>query len=221
MERQHGLDYIEAILAGVGSSLKKPVTAYHIGGNAMCVLGLKATTKDTDLVLLTKEEVEVFRAALFESNFMEVEIVNEPEYEGLDAFGIFEERAEGNIYGEFPPRMRIDLFLEQVCGKIRFSESMVSRSRPFKSFGKLKNRICSMEDVFLFKAMAGRPGDIGDMQKIAASGLGWDVVAVEILSQSSRLGKEDRGVFNDSILSLRSSYRIVPPDSFTAKIRNI
>jgi hypothetical protein len=44
---QHDLGYIEKVLARVGEHLLTPITAYHIGGNAMCVLKLKPTTKDT------------------------------------------------------------------------------------------------------------------------------------------------------------------------------
>ncbi|MFH1054872.1 MAG: hypothetical protein V1744_02125 [Candidatus Altiarchaeota archaeon] len=221
MDHQHGLEYIEAVLGRVGANLKKPVTAYHIGGNAMCALRLKSTTKDTDLVLLTDAEVETFRMALFDSNFMEVEIVNQPEYLGLNAFGIFEERAEGSIHEKIPPRMRIDLFLKQICGKIRFSDEMVSRSRPYKVLGKLDNRICSIEDVFLFKAMAGRPRDIDDMRLILRSDFDWGVVADEFVRQASKLEREDWAFFRQSIASLRTTHSIVPPASFTTKISRL
>ena len=135
----------------------------------MCVLTIKATTKDTDLVLLTKGEVEAFRAALLAAGFMEVEIVNE-EYVGLDAFAMFEEKVEGNIHEPIIPRMRVDLFLRRICHRLRLSKGMISRSTEYLKFGNIENRVCSKEDIFLFKALAGRPRDIEDMFRLARIG---------------------------------------------------
>jgi hypothetical protein len=152
---------------------------------------------------------------------MEVVIVEEPEYRELNAFAIFEERAEGSINETPLPRMRIDLFLKRVCGKIAFSESMVLRSRPYKSFGRLAGRICSPEDIFLFKAAAGRPRDVDDMRVLAVSGIPWDNVADEYCRQAPSLDKGSRDVFNESLASLMSVHRIIPPTSFTRKISTI
>ena len=187
----------------------------------MCVLKLKPTTKDTDLVFVSEPEITAFRDALFDSGFMEVVIVEEPEYRELNAYAIFEERAEGSIHADTLPRMRIDLFLKRVCGKITFSETMVLRSHSYKSFGRLAGRICSPEDIFLFKAAAGRPRDIDDMRVLAVSGMDWAIVADEYCRQAPGLGKESREVFNESLASLMSVHRIIAPASFTRKITTI
>lgn len=187
----------------------------------MCVLGLKPTTKDTDLVILSESEIKAFMSALLDSGYLEVVIVDDPEYRYLNAYAIFEERAEGSIHDAPMPRMRIDLFLKRVCGKITFSEAMISRTTPYKPYGKLAGRICSPEDIFLFKAVAGRPRDVDDMRVIAVSGMDWEIVADEYLRQAPGLDADTLEVFRDSISTLRSVHRIAAPASFTRKIINI
>jgi hypothetical protein len=220
VEQQNDLDYINSVLERVGNLLSRQVTAYHIGGNAMCALAIKSATKDTDLVLLTKDEVDAFRTAVLAAGFMEVEVVN-GEYAGLDAFAMFEEKAEGNIHEPIPPRMRIDLFLRRICHRLRLSKGMASRSTGYLKFGSLENRICSKEDIFLFKALAGRPRDIEDMSRLARVGFNWSVVGEELEAQKKNLDSEDISSVKGSIESLNADYGILAPPALTAKLSKI
>ena len=220
MEQQHGLDYITSVLEGIGLLLSRPVTAYHIGGNAMCVLGVKSTTKDTDLVFLSKPEVKAFLDALPGAGFMEVEVVDE-EYGGLDAFAIFEERASGNVREPIPPCMRVDLFYGRICHGLKLSTHMVSRSTGFMRFGYLENRICSKEDVFLFKALAGRPRDVEDMSLLARVGLDWVIVGEEFSAQKEDLGKDDLDSVRASLEVLTSDYGVSVPQALMAEISDL
>ena len=220
MEHQHNLDYINQILEKVGSLLKRKVTAYHIGGNAMCVLAIKATTKDTDLILLTEDEIHTFRTSLLDAGFMEVEIVNQ-EYVGLDAFAMFEEKAEGYINEPIIPRMRVDLFLKRVCHRLTLSEGMISRSADYLRFGNLQNRICSKEDIFLFKALAGRPRDIEDMYRLARFGFNWSAVEGEIEYQKKNLKTDDFEALGRSLEALNTAYGVSTPPTITKKLSKI
>jgi len=186
----------------------------------MCALAIKSTTKDTDLVLLTKGDVEVFRDALLAAGFMEVEVVNE-EYAGLDAFAMFEEKAGGDIRKPVIPRMRVDLFLRRVCHRLRLSKGMISRSREYLKFGNLENHTCSKEDIFLFKALAGRPRDIEDMSRLAGVGFNWSVVEVELESQKKNLDSEDIDSVKRSLEVLNADYGVLAPPAFTAKLSKI
>jgi len=220
MVHLHGLEYIQSVLDRVASNLGSDVTAYHIGGNAMCVLGLKDMTKDTDLVFLSEEEVKAFKNALLAAGFMEKEIVDLPEYRGLNAWGIFEEGGGGSIRESLPPRMSFDLFLKKVCGKLNFSQGMVSRGREYITFGKLVNNVCSKEDVFMFKAMAGRSRDIEDMVLLVAGGIDWDVIAGEFLTQANNLSSAHKSIFISSVSRLSSEHNVSLPASFTRKINS-
>ena len=129
MEHQHSLDYVRSVFEKVGSKLDKQITAYHIGGNAMCWHGLKNTTKDADVVFLAKMDAEDFKKALLASKFIENEIVNlDGGYADMNTFGIFDEIKETPLNQEFTPGLRIDVFLKKVCGVFDFSEGMKKRS---------------------------------------------------------------------------------------------
>ena len=55
-------------LAKVGASVVKPVNAYMIGGCALSFKGLKAATKDIDIILASQEDFnKAMKAAGFKS----------------------------------------------------------------------------------------------------------------------------------------------------------
>ena len=53
-------------------------------------------------------------------------------------------------------------------------------SEPFLDTDRLTVRLVSNEDIFLFKAIAGRDGDIEDMNMLVQAGLDYDVVRDEL-----------------------------------------
>jgi hypothetical protein len=189
VDYQHSLDNIRSVFERVGSKLDAPITAYHIGGNAMCWYGLKNTTKDADVVFLSKASAETFRKALLGSKFIENEIVNlDGGYAEMNTFGIFDEVKETPLNQEFTPGLRVDVFLKKVCGVFDFSEGM--RDRCVKGFdsGNLVNMVCAPEDVFLFKSVTSREKDMDDMLSLYEDELDWKVVEAELKAQIRRLG---------------------------------
>jgi hypothetical protein len=169
----------------------------------MCWHGLKDTTKDADIVFLTKREAEAFRKALLDSRFIENEIVSlDDGYADMNTFGIFDEVRETPLDEDFTPGLRVDVFLRRVCGVFEFSERMRKRSvEGFKS-GKMNNMICAPEDVFLFKSITTREKDITDMMSLHDDELDWKIVEDELKAQIQNLGQK-RGVEYLDIISQR------------------
>jgi hypothetical protein len=191
VEHQHSLDHIRSVLERVGFKLDKPITAYHIGGNAMCWHGLKNSTKDADIVFLMKKEAEAFRKALLASKFIENEIVSlDDGYIDMNTFGIFDEIKETPLNEEFTPGLRVDVFLKRVCGVFEFSEGMRKRSVKGFESGKITNMVCAPEDVFLFKSITSREKDIEDMYSIFKGGIDFQIVGDEFRYQTSNMGSK-------------------------------
>lgn len=197
MEHQHSLGYIRSVFELVGSKLDTPVTAYHIGGNAMCWHGLKNTTKDANIVFLAKKEAESFRKALLASKFIENEIVSlDGGYANMNTFGIFDEVKETPLDQEFTPGLRVDVFLKKVCGVFDLSQGMKKRCvRGFES-GNLVNMVCAPEDIFLFKSVTSREKDLDDMYSIFNQGLDWRVVGDEFRGQIKGIGSKSSGEYS-------------------------
>ncbi|MBN2014263.1 MAG: hypothetical protein JW778_03695 [Candidatus Altiarchaeota archaeon] len=176
----------------MGSNLDRRITVYHIGGNAMCFHGMKATTKDADLVFLSMKGVESFKRALLKSNFIENEIVSiDPEYKWTEPYGIFDEKIETPVTDRnYSPGLRVDLFYRFICGGFEFSKRMKSRSRfGFVSGENLRNMICVPEDVLVFKSITHRDRDIEDMNRILQFKPDIDVIQSELRNQLA--GKKD------------------------------
>jgi len=150
VDHQHSLDYIREVFRRIGNRLDKPITAYHIGGNAMCWHGLKDTTKDADIVFLTGKEAESFRKAVLVSGFIEDLIVNpDNAYACMNAFAIFDEVKETPLDEPFTPGIRVDVFLRRVCGVFELSRGIQERCVAGFESGKIANMVCSAEDIFL------------------------------------------------------------------------
>jgi len=163
-------------LAGL---INEDLTVYLIGGGALTLQGLKNATKDIDLIVREKSELKqlwsVLRSAEYEPQGDLAE-----EYDELEAAFILEKN-----------RRRFDVFLKQVAGVIYLSDSMVSRSRHLFDDGRLSVRMVSLNDIFLFKAVANREDDVDDMVRIAQSGIDDDLIVEEIMTQLELLKSDD------------------------------
>jgi hypothetical protein len=67
---------------------------------------------------------------------------------------------------------------------------MALRSKKILSFNNLNVFLVSNEDIFLFKSMTEREGDLSDCIALAKRGLNWDVVLSELLYQSRAKNKD-------------------------------
>lgn len=194
-------DYIESELKRIGAELETSVTAYLIGGGAMSFRGLKDTTKDIDLVVTDGEGLQALQGVLTANGY---DVVREPnaEYDDLGATRILE-----NEDG-----CRIDIFNRRVVDKLVLSEGMRERSQTYLNVGGLSIALVSTEDIFLFKAVAGRTDDVEDMFVLIQTGLDFDVVEVELGRQIELLEQELFVTYvNEALTELEERHNISTP----------
>ena len=179
MRARFDSSYIRSELEHIGQQLDEPLTVFLIGGGAMAFRDLKTTTKDIDLIVASGDDIGQLQAVLLELGY---EIVREPdeEYEALGAQRILE-----NDNG-----CRIDIFHQQVIDKLVLSEGIRQRSDRYLDPGTLVVKLVSPEDIFLFKAIAGRVDDIEDMFSLLQTDLDFDVVEAELATQIDLLEQE-------------------------------
>lgn len=154
--------YIEAELRTIAEQLQTDVEAYLIGGGAMSLHepSLKDTTKDIDLVVVDKEALTRLLGVLDALGYEEVTDLGD-EYDRLGA-----RYCVRNDAG-----CQFDVFYRQIADKLFFSDGMQARSDPFLSTENFTVSLVSFEDIFLFKAVAERPDDIGDMATLVQTDL--------------------------------------------------
>ena len=162
---------IEELFVELNNSMYKKTRAYVIGGAALLRRGMKAATKDIDLVMATKNEFFEIQNALDKIRFT----AQTPGkgYTHMNLFRIFQRKD-----------FRIDIFEKEVCGRFSLSENMVKRAEKIIELSRLTVFLCSSEDIFLFKTMTEREGDITDCMSIAATqNPDWNVILKELQSQ--------------------------------------
>jgi len=168
---------IENLFKEIDEKLEGKVNVYIIGGAALLFEGLKPSTKDIDLILDTKNEYSIFEKTLESIDFKD--FMPTEDYKKMELNKIM-------IRDDF----RIDAFLKKVCNKFELSKEMIRRS---KSLLELKNIFvfkCSNEDIFLFKCMAERTGDLEDCIELIKKGLDWNVIMKELNDQIKNNGQD-------------------------------
>ena len=178
-EPSFGSSAIRRQFSELAGLINNDLTVYLIGGGALTLEELKNGTKDIDLIVREQFELKqlwhVLRSAGYEP---QEELV--AEYDELEAAFILEK--EGR---------RFDVFHKQVAGVISLSESMIARSRHLFEEDGLSVEMVSLNDIFLFKAVANRDDDVDDMITIAEGGIDEGVIIEEIMTQLELLGSDD------------------------------
>lgn len=193
--------YIRSELERIGQQLDNPITVFLIGGGSMAFRGLKETTKDIDLIVSSGDDLSQLQAVLLELGY---DIVREPdeEYDELGAQRILE-----NNDG-----CRIDVFNQQVIGKLILSPGIRERSERYLDPGNLVVELVSPEDIFLFKAVAGRVDDIEDMFSLMQTGLEFDVIEAELEAQVELLDQELFVTYvNEALTDLTEQHNVTTP----------
>jgi hypothetical protein len=160
-------DSIKNLFNEIDSVLKTNTNIYVIGGAALMFSKLKGFTKDIDLIAKTKSDYDSFMGAIKELGFKDTVLT-------VGAYMLNISTTQGR--GE----ARIDLFLERVCGKMHLSDNMVERSSSIFKGNKLGIFVCSKEDIFLFKSITMRDGDVQDCGELIKSGLNWKIISNEM-----------------------------------------
>jgi len=154
---------IKDLFEEINEKLTQKVNVYIIGGAALLIEGLKPATKDIDLIFENEKQYTSFSKVLASINFKE----KMPSFE-------YEKMALSKIMER--DDYRIDAFLVKVCKRFELSKDMIKRSDVVQ---KLKNIVvykCSNEDIFLFKSMTERSGDLEDCIEIIKKGINWNII---------------------------------------------
>lgn len=178
-EATFGSDAIRRQFSELAGLLENELTVYLIGGGALTLNDLKNATKDIDLIVRERAELQRLWKVLTAAGYEPEEELAEV-YDELGAAFILQRDVR-----------RFDVFHEQVAGIIRLTQSMVDRSRHLFDEGDLTVRAVSLNDIFLFKAVANREDDVDDMIRIAQTGIDEDVIVEEIHTQLELLGRDE------------------------------
>lgn len=180
MTRESKLDDygIRKQFSELASILDEQVTVFLIGGGALTLEELKPATKDIDLIVRETAELDRLYAAL-ESEGYEVPAEIDQEYEELEAAFILQNG-----------KRRFDVFDEQVAGVLKLSPGMIDRSEHLFDEGPLSVQRVSLEDIFLFKAVANRDDDVDDMVTLAQANVDDEIILDEIETQLSILADD-------------------------------
>jgi hypothetical protein len=174
-----GGEAIEAFLEELDGWLSESVSVYLLGGSAMTIRGLKDQTEDIDLALGVVSEFEHVYQALKTQGFVAVEEPTES-FEGVGKTIELHHEERG---------FQIDLFEQQVVGKVWITERVRDRAEVFWSGDHATALVLSDEDMFLLKAVSGgdlargRRRDIEDLRTYAQRGIDYEVVLTEIDQQ--------------------------------------
>ena len=163
---------LEDMLKRVGNALPREIDAYLIGGCAMGFRGLKNETKDVDIVLLSRSDLDTLGATLTSLKFSQDTDLEEFY---LSAVMVFTQKDS-----------RIDLFVRDVCKSLIFTDRMVKRAQLYKKLGKMNIYLVSNEDIFLFKGITDRAKDIDDCAVLLKERLADDVILDEMTKQAQR-----------------------------------
>lgn len=201
---------LEKLFQEIDQQLKTEVKIYIIGGAALLYHDLKPATKDIDIIAVDENEYNAFKNVLKSIGFK----IKTPAgvYIKMNLSSIFERED-----------FRVDMFLKTVCKKLCLSNKMEKRAINVINLKNLKVFLCSNEDIFIFKSLTEREGDLEDNISLIKHGLNWDIILDEIIFQiktngqdvwitwfGERLDKlEEQGVnipFMDKINKLRDEY---------------
>ncbi|MBN2367554.1 nucleotidyltransferase [Candidatus Woesearchaeota archaeon] len=160
----------------IGNELEDSSEAYLIGGSAMMVYGLKAVTKDIDIVFLGEKDHTRFINALKKLGFKKREFEMNDKYRELDkTIPVVMELDNA----------RIDVFFRRIIC-FDMSETMISRITQKIEFSNLIVKVVTPEDIILLKCATDRKGDRIDAHNIIkAANVNWDIIIAESISQTT------------------------------------
>jgi hypothetical protein len=196
-EKFEKLKLIE-ILEKVSKELESEIDGYIIGGLAMMFHGTKLATKDIDIVFDSHEKAYEFMKHLKPRGFHEVQHLTK-EYRKIEAHAVL----------EGPDECRFDIFIGSVCGGLILTEEMKKRATKVLSLRNLNIFAMSPEDVFLLKSIAQREDDLADMATIAAMGINWVIIEIELKSQPNYW--KWLPLYFSSLEALESEYNVSSP----------
>ncbi|KAB7519465.1 DUF6036 family nucleotidyltransferase [Halosegnis rubeus] len=198
---QHPEDSLRRGLEELGDHLETPVDVYLLGGGNLILRGLKDSTKDVDIVVEDGQTFFALAESLQDLGYEERSDL-EAAYNQLDPSIVLEK--EG-----FP---RWDIFLEAVAGQLQLTPAMIERCDQAFEYGNLHVYLLSLTDIFVFKSITEREGDLEDAALIARQAdLDWESILQEIKTQENRTGQFFSFAVLDTLDVLDERHNIVSP----------
>ena len=198
---KHPEDSLLAGLAELGDTIDERVDAYLSGGANLILRGLKDTTKDIDVVVADREAFLTLVEALQELGYEE----------RRDLEAVYEQLAPSLVLEKdgFP---RWDIFVDVVADALSLTGGMQDRSDIERQFGTLRLHLLSLTDIFVFKAVTDREGDLEDAALIARQGtVDWQQVMDEIERQEEQADQYFSFAVLDTLDLLADRYGIEAP----------
>lgn len=161
----------QKLLLNISRRIKTQISAYAVGGTAMMFLGFKDATLDIDLVFENKQDREIFKQAIKEIGYKEID--------SIIVYGGKENKPEIFTLGD----ERFDLFVVNVIS-FDFSKKMMERAQDIHKFNNLILKIADPHDLILMKCATDRKKDIDDARKIIESQkINWEIILNEAKNQ--------------------------------------
>jgi hypothetical protein len=173
---------VSELFQQLGFVLEHRVEALLIGGAVMLELGLKDATKDIDVVCRSEEDKEILLDAAGALGF---QIVG-PEKRHV-RLGVNRLAVKGGC--------NLDIFAERISYDFSLSDEMWQRAARIRPFGNLMVRDASIEDIFIMKLIANRPGDAPDCINLVMAELDFDAIYREIEAQYRKAGEVEQKVW--------------------------
>ena len=161
----------------INTHLTHQTNIYLIGGAVLLYHGIKPATKDIDIILPDQTTFTNLLAAMTKLGYKEK--IPTGSYKKMQMSTILENADN-----------RFDLFVQKVCKKIVLTTNMKKRSTPILQQKYLNVFLCSNEDIFIFKSITERSGDLEDCAALAKRGINWEIILHEIQNQIQH-SKED------------------------------
>jgi DNA-binding transcriptional ArsR family regulator len=198
---QHPEDSLQRGLEELGDHVETSVDAYLLGGGNLILRGLKDSTKDIDLAVENGQAFYAIAGSLQELGYEERGDL-EAAYNQLDPSLVLEKDG-------FP---RWDIFVETVAGQLQLTKAMIERCDHSFEYGTLRVHLLSLTDIFVFKSITEREGDLEDVALIAQQAdLDWEGIFEEIKTQEDRTGRFFSFAVLDTLDILEERYDIVAP----------
>lgn len=198
---RHPEESLQRGLEELGTHLDTTVDVYLLGGGNLILRGLKDSTKDVDLVVEDGQTFVALAESLQELGY-EARSDVEDAYDRLDPSIVLEKAG-------FP---RWDLFVETVAGQLQLTDAMIERCDRTIAYGNLRVHLLSLTDIFIFKSITEREGDLEDVALIARRAApDWDGMYEEIETQEELTGRFFSFAVLDTLDVLEDRYDIVAP----------
>jgi hypothetical protein len=198
---QHPEDSLRRGLEELGDHLETPVDVYLLGGGNLILRGLKDSTKDVDIVV---EDGQTF--------FAIVESLQDLGYEERSDLEAAYNQLDPSIVLEKEGFPRWDIFVEAVAGQLQLTPAMIERCDQSFEYDNLHVHLLSLTDIFVFKSITEREGDLEDAALIARqTDLDWESIFREIKTQEDRTGQFFSFAVLDTLDVLDDRHNIVAP----------